>query len=447
MRTFLLLLGGGITYYLIALLGMSIFSLHPSNITLLWFPFGIGVILVHHFGIKALPFIFLGSFFANFSGMVNEETNYLLHLSISAFADTLAPFLSTLFIKRYVEKDCNSVKFLLPFTLYGVLIPTFISGIIISLNLYVGDYIRYDEIYSFIAILMFADGLGLFLLFPIYKHLNTLSLPTYTEWIRILFYAITTSTFTFFSVHHHYLIFMVLPLLLIAAFRIRTNILMILLLMIVVETIALSAAGHCSIFNMETEIESILMLITYLISLVFVVIGASLHHNELMANVHLTYTDNLTQTNNLKAYKERINELLALYERYQIPFSIILFDIDDFKIINDTYGHRVGDIVLTDMCSLIQNNIRSTDSLFRVGGEEFVILCPNTDINDSKEIAYKIRTIVENNLTTIENKSITISIGVSEVQIKDTEDSIYRRVDELLYQSKHSGKNTVSFEY
>jgi diguanylate cyclase (GGDEF)-like protein len=183
---------------------------------------------------------------------------------------------------------------------------------------------------------------------------------------------------------------------------------------------------------------------TYLISLVFVVIGMSLHNAELIANIQLAHTDNLTQTKNVKAYKNEINKLISLYQRHQTVFSIILLDIDDFKSINDNYGHRVGDIVLTDMCSLIQKNIRTNDTLFRVGGEEFVILLPVTSLSEAKDVADKLKTIVANDLTTIENRQITVSIGVTEVHSEDTEDSMYRRVDELLYCSKHHGKNMVT---
>jgi diguanylate cyclase (GGDEF)-like protein len=445
LKTFIALSFAGVAYYLIAILGMSLFSLHPSNITILWLPFGIGVILVHKYGIKSLPFIFLGSFLSNYSGMVNEETNYILHLTISSLADTFAPYLSAVLIKRYAEAHCDNVKVLVPFAFYGVFIPTFISSVIISLNLAIGGYISMSEVYRFIPILMFADGLGLFLVFPIYKHFHTLTMPTLKEWKRIAFFGISASIIMCCSFYHHYLIFLVLPILLIGSFKIRMSLMMIMLLVIVVEMITMSAHSN-ELFVNQTEIESVVMLMTYLMSLVFVVVGISLHHTELLTNINLTYTDNLTQTKNVKAYKERISKLIALYQRYQTQFSIILLDIDDFKIINDTYGHRVGDIVLTDLCSLIQKNIRTNDTLFRVGGEEFLILFPITSLSEAKDVADKLKTIVANDLTTIENRQITVSIGVTEVHSEDTEDSMYRRVDELLYRSKHNGKNMVTSE-
>lgn len=424
--------------------GISLFSFEPSSITLLWLPFGVGVILVEKFGLKALPFIFLGSFLANYPEMVNETAPYFLHTSVAAFADTLAPYLSTLLIRRYVNTHFDTVKVLLPFTFYGALIPTFISGTIISLNLAIGGYISYDDLYGFIAILMFADGLGLLLLYPLYDTFKTLSAPTSREIKSSLLYGILAFTLIWFSFHLHYLIFLVLPLLLIAAFRIRTHMLMSIVFVIVIEIIVLSTQERSGLFVIGTQIESILMLITYLVSLVFVIMGISLHHSELITNINLTNTDNLTKVKNVKAYKERIDELLSLFERYNTPFSMMLFDIDNFKVINDTYGHRAGDAVLIEMSSLIQKNIRLTDTLFRVGGEEFVILCPSTTLYDAIDVAEKVRKVVESDLHTIANQSITISIGVSEVKIADAEDTLYRRVDGLMYRSKQNGKNRVT---
>jgi len=444
LKSFSALLFGTLIYYSVAIFGISLFSFEPSNITLLWLPFGIGVILIEKFGLKSLPFIFIGSYFANYPGMINETTPYILHTSIAAFADTLAPLLSFLLIRRYVNTRFDTVKVLLPFTFYGALIPTFISGIILSLNLAIGGYIDYDDLCRFIALLMFADGLGLLLLYPLYDTFNTLSTPTPKEIKTSLLYGILAFILIWLSFYLHYLIFLVLPLLLITAFRIRTHMLMSIMLIIVIEMIIFSAEIGHGLFSIGTQIESILMLITYLVSLVFVIMGTSLHHSELITNINLTNTDNLTKVKNVKAYKERIDELLSLFERYNTPFSMMLFDIDNFKVINDTYGHRAGDAVLIEMSSLIQKNIRLTDTLFRVGGEEFVILCPNTTLYEAIDVAEKVRKVVESDLHTITNQRITISIGVSEVKIADAEDTLYRRVDGLMYRSKQNGKNRVT---
>jgi len=157
-----------------------------------------------------------------------------------------------------------------------------------------------------------------------------------------------------------------------------------------------------------------------------------------------SYIDPLTKTNNRRSYQKKFTKLIALHERYKTPFSVIMYDIDDFKKINDTYGHNVGDKVLIEMSALVQSTLRVNDTLCRIGGEEFIILLPETSQESALRVAEKIRSNVENELHTIENKSITISLGVCEVRESDTEDTLFIRVDGLLYESKRNGKNRVT---
>lgn len=156
-----------------------------------------------------------------------------------------------------------------------------------------------------------------------------------------------------------------------------------------------------------------------------------------------TLLDELTGIKNRKAYNLKIKSLLAVFKRYQTPFSIISIDIDDFKHINDTYGHDIGDKVLQKFSALIEANIRQTDHLFRVGGEEFVILSEARKKSEVITLAEKIRTLVANK-TLILDISVTISLGICEVKIGDNENTIAKRVDTLLYHSKSCGKNIVS---
>ena len=157
-----------------------------------------------------------------------------------------------------------------------------------------------------------------------------------------------------------------------------------------------------------------------------------------------SYTDELTQLKNRKAYNQKITEKINLLNRYDIKFSMVLFDIDSFKSINDQYGHKMGDKVLKDMSRLIQSSLRKNDYIFRIGGEEFIIILPHTGIKEGILICEKIRTVVQNKLKTIKDRSITISLGVTEVKKNDSEDSIFKRVDQYMYESKQEGKNRVT---
>jgi diguanylate cyclase (GGDEF)-like protein len=159
----------------------------------------------------------------------------------------------------------------------------------------------------------------------------------------------------------------------------------------------------------------------------------------------LTYIDTLTNIKNRRAYDEKIKELISLYKRYNDSFTIAMLDIDDFKYINDTYGHHIGDIVLQDLSKLIKINIRENDYIFRVGGEEFIIIFHNKKLNNNITAAEKIVHKIDSELTTVKEHNVTISMGITDVLDNDTVNSIYERVDKLLYKAKKSGKNKLCY--
>lgn len=154
----------------------------------------------------------------------------------------------------------------------------------------------------------------------------------------------------------------------------------------------------------------------------------------------LSVTDKLTGLYNRLKIDEILDSQIKTHERYKTPFSIILFDLDDFKNVNDTYGHDIGDYVLKTIAKLVRENIRKTDEIGRWGGEEFVIICPNTEIDDGFVTAEYIRKKIEENLFHTINKQ-TISIGVTEYYSQNTILDIFRRVDQALYEAKRNGKN------
>lgn len=190
----------------------------------------------------------------------------------------------------------------------------------------------------------------------------------------------------------------------------------------------------------------IFLYITVGITILTIFVLLRIINKELKDKTKESFYDELTSIQNVKGYNEEILKQLELYERYQSVFSLIMFDIDNFKTINDTYGHNIGDKVLKDLTKLVSRRIRKDlDMFFRVGGEEFLIICSQTSLNEAAIVAQKIRISVEKELNSIDNKQITISLGVSEVQYGDDKDKIYKRVDRLLYKSKNGGKNKVSF--
>lgn len=157
--------------------------------------------------------------------------------------------------------------------------------------------------------------------------------------------------------------------------------------------------------------------------------------------------DKLTGLLSRNSFQGTLNQQLALAKRLATQFSVLFIDIDNFKRINDTYGHQSGDLVLNEIANLVQKGIRSSDTAFRYGGEEFVVLMPNTSCNDSLKLANRIRERVEQHRITVEGGEIklTISGGVSSypTHAESAEDLVYY-ADNAVYRAKGAGKNNIA---
>lgn len=152
------------------------------------------------------------------------------------------------------------------------------------------------------------------------------------------------------------------------------------------------------------------------------------------------FTDQLTKLFNRRKYDLMIKAKIAEYHKHGKVFSIILIDIDHFKSINDTYGHDKGDSILKGLASLLQQNIRSEDMLFRWGGEEFTLLVNISQV-DAKLLAEKLRAKIEH--TPLASIDITASFGVAQIQEQMIESELFSRCDKALYKAKSSGRNQV----
>ena len=167
-------------------------------------------------------------------------------------------------------------------------------------------------------------------------------------------------------------------------------------------------------------------------------------NKQIKINKELSYIDSLTQIKNRKAYDEKIGELVSLHKRYGTVFSIAIFDVDDFKMVNDTYGHSFGDTVLKDIAKALKSSTRSTDMPFRIGGEEFIVIFPGSTLVESQIVIEKIRKKVDTHVNVEDSVKTTLSIGLTEISGDDSTDSIFKRIDKFLYISKKSGKDRVT---
>jgi len=155
-------------------------------------------------------------------------------------------------------------------------------------------------------------------------------------------------------------------------------------------------------------------------------------------------TDALTGIfNRIKLNKSLAFEIKRA-ERYNTPMTLIMFDIDHFKQVNDVYGHSAGDEVLKHLTKLVSTNIREIDIFARWGGEEFILLTPGTSLNDAIGLAEKLRSKIET-YDFIEPNQVTTSFGISTFQSGDDNITVVNRADEALYRAKEGGRNQVAF--
>lgn len=155
--------------------------------------------------------------------------------------------------------------------------------------------------------------------------------------------------------------------------------------------------------------------------------------------------DLLTDIYSRRYFFEYINKEISRANRKEYEFSIIMFDIDHFKNVNDTYGHAKGDYVLRTIAKIVKDTIRDTDILSRIGGEEFTIILPETKIEQATAMAERVRQAIENYIfDTVGN--LTISLGVTSNKPDDNSDKIFKRVDSAMYLAKNSGRNRVCVE-
>lgn len=168
--------------------------------------------------------------------------------------------------------------------------------------------------------------------------------------------------------------------------------------------------------------------------------------NSLEHEKELARTDSLTGVSNRRRFFELIHAELHRAKRYKRPMTVAYMDMDDFKVINDRFGHTVGDKVLSSAAHAIQKNIRTVDVVARFGGDEFAILLPETDSDGAKVIIRRIQENLQNSMQKQE-WGVTFSIGVFTCNGKGlTVDDVLTKADSLMYAAKNNGKNTALYE-
>ena len=206
---------------------------------------------------------------------------------------------------------------------------------------------------------------------------------------------------------------------------------------------SISIAMLAVILYPETEIMSFVSIFaTVILTTFFAFIFSHSAHEKHKQLTLLATIDTLTSTGNRRALDKKLARVIQSQLRKKVPMSLILLDLDHFKKVNDEYGHAMGDDVLIDVSELIRSHTRISDSLYRYGGEEFIIVPLYENIQRAKILAEKLRSVVEAS-DFLPDKSVTISLGVAQYKQGETAEHWISRADTALYAAKKSGRNQV----
>ena len=191
------------------------------------------------------------------------------------------------------------------------------------------------------------------------------------------------------------------------------------------------------IISQMTTVATVLS--TFFVSLVF----ARRKQSQQRKLQRMAIEDPLTGLGNRYALENQLKHTIGLSERTQQPVCAILFDIDHFKRINDNYGHATGDKVLKKFASLFKQRVRASDSLFRMGGEEFLLITEATNLKDASTLAEELRELLANT-ELVEGLRTTTSAGVAQYEPGQTIEQWLKQADDALYEAKNAGRNQIS---
>ncbi|GEM82848.1 sensor domain-containing diguanylate cyclase [Meiothermus hypogaeus] len=204
--------------------------------------------------------------------------------------------------------------------------------------------------------------------------------------------------------------------------------------------IGLVSSPSLNVSSANTALQFTLSNIAYL-SLLYLFAYLRRHYAQMHQMAH---TDALTSLTNRRAMQIKLDNELDRARRYNRPFAVLLADLDHFKRVNDTYGHPVGDQVLREASGRLLQHLRESDSLARWGGEEFLILAPETDLQQAHRLAQRLLEAIRE--APMSGVHVTLSLGVACYRQGDTIAALLSRADEAMYRAKAAGRNRVVLE-
>lgn len=438
-----------ISYFLSAKLVSPLSLSESDSIFAIWPPTGIALSFLLFRGRIVLPGIFLGAFLLNLT-----LSSPLVAFEI-AIGNTVGPYIVYWLIKNHLNQDIlhdtQSIINFIAFSLLGSVITSGLGIYALHLN---GLLSSEHQILGWMTWL-FGDLIGfllitsLYISFSIDRKYNKSLEHSFIEVIIMVVLLIFISMVVFgsglFFAYKYPIEYLILFPLLWASIRFKPGINLIFLFLITTLAIIGTASGH-SHFSMENKKESLILLQFFIFTITFAVLLMTAQRHQMLRVLYekeqLSLIDPLTDIGNRRYFLDMLNREYSINARYKRPLSIIMFDIDHFKNINDTYGHDKGDAVLKDISQEIKSKLRASDNFARWGGEEFMILLPETNLDDACNVAEKLRIDIQKYDFKFP-QNVTCSFGVTEFKKDESHEDIIKRVDTLLYNAKSNGRNRV----
>ena len=190
------------------------------------------------------------------------------------------------------------------------------------------------------------------------------------------------------------------------------------------------------------SMQTTTLMITIVVMSAFAFAFSTITNRQRAQLIKLATKDPLTGAGNRRALETKISEIVANYDRKPVDASLIILDLDHFKTVNDIHGHAAGDKILQRITEIVNLRIRITDSLYRIGGEEFVVVIEGQHLDRASHLAEQLRTLVEAN-ELVPDHSVTISLGVAQLLEGETGSDWMHRADAALYDAKRAGRNTT----
>jgi len=440
-----------VIYWMTGAWGQTLFSLQPANITLIWLPSGVALVMLLIWGRKALALIFLASFMLNYQGMM-QDTSLILsiaHTAIAALIDMLAPAMSMYLLRRFLPLGTRSANDLMKFVVVACIVPILGSSALLSGNLVLGGYIPSSAFWRMGQMFFFADILGIVLVYQLYAGWVEPNALNITKKRHLLLPLIGLPLFCLIGVIFDlgWLFYIIPPLLIVLSFEVTRFYLALFCSASMLFMIIATAQGYGPFIN-PTPFQTNAEMMAFVLSSALTIFGVSLQRAQLRrteldkqtAEQEALY-DPLSGLLNRRGFMPQLVDL----DTSTTPYSVAMLDLDNFKMINDTYGHSVGDRVIQLLAQLIHNHSRSQDIAARLGGEEFALVLRDIEASQVQPVLERIRSSFSDMSIAAEERTIfcTVSIGWVESCQAANGQSLLNLADKALYQAKASGKNSI----